>query len=46
MEGGCVWGVQEPGRRRQGAGCPEAMENRGFVFSLSAWKDGKEERGR
>jgi len=28
-----------------GAGCPEAMENSGFVFSLSAWKYGKEEMG-
>jgi len=28
-----------------GVGCPEAMENSGFVFSLSAWKYGKEEMG-
>ena len=34
--------VQELGRKRQRAGCLEAINNGGFVFSLSASKYGKE----
>ena len=30
--------MQELGRKRHRAGCPEAMNNGGFVFFLSAWE--------
>jgi len=30
--------VQELGSKRHRAGCPEAMNNGGFVFFLSAWE--------
>ena len=36
-------GAQALPRKHRRAGCPEAMDNGGFVFSVSAWEYGKEE---